>query len=348
MRWCELLFKGVFLTAGVVSSNMTEFSKKLFVPLILLLVPIELQAEIYRWVDANGKVHFSEQAPVAQRAEEITERLDKIGNFLEFAEVVDVGRYNPPADYKASDVEVKIELVDYQLGSGEYRKIRDTVSGIYEAYSRWFGWPRKPDRPVVIKIFGKFDAFEQYQKEENNGHSTTRSHYSATRREVVMLGTEFKGATLGVLFHEASHAVLAMKFKSAPNWINEGLAECFESIVVNRKKIRLRRNPTWLEKVKHKLREGSLQPIEQYLGISNKQWRESSLRVENAHYMVAWSIMSSLLSSQQGIDTLRSVLSNMQSKGWWREGQLVVIFADAYPGGIKKLDRDWRDWIRSS
>jgi len=132
-----------------------------------------------------------------------------------------------------------------------------------------------------------------------------------------------------------------------PNWINEGLAECFEGIVVKNKKIYLRRNPTWLEKMKHKLREGSLQPIEHYLGISNKQWRESSARVESTHYMVAWSIMSSLLSSRHGIDTLRAVFSSMRSKGWWKEGQLVVIFAEAYPGGIKKLDRDWRNWIRS-
>jgi hypothetical protein len=326
---------------------MTEFSKTLFASILVLLIPLELHAEIYRWVDADGKVHFSEQAPVEQSAEEITEKLDKVGNFFEFAEVVDVGRYKPPADYEAADVEVKIELVDYKLRPGEYRKIRDTVSGIYEAYSRWFGWPQKPGRPVVIRIFGKFDAFEQHQKDKNYGHSTTRSHYSATRGEVVMLGTEFKLATLGVLFHEASHAILAMKFKSAPNWINEGLAECFESIEVNNKKIHLRRNPLWLEKVKHKLREGSLQPIEQYLGVSNKQWRESSIRVENTHYMVAWSIMRSLLSSQQGIDTLRTVFSTMQSKGWWKEGQLVVIFADAYPGGTKKLDRDWRKWIRS-
>ena len=34
----------------------------------------------------------------------------------------------------------------------------------------------------AYEIFGKFDDFEQYQLEENDGHATTRSHYSPRRK----------------------------------------------------------------------------------------------------------------------------------------------------------------------
>ncbi len=318
-----------------------------FLVLAALLKPVTLYAEIYRWVDEHGRVHFSEKAPMQQGSQEITGKLGEIGNFFKFNDVLDVDWYTPPGDYKPADVQVKIELVNYQLDPGEYRKIRNGVGGIYQAYSRWFDWPQAPNRPVVIKIFGKFDEFERYQEKENNGHSTTRSHYSPYRKEIVMLGTEFKGATMAVLFHESSHAVLAMTLPTTPNWINEGLAECFESIEVKDKNIQLRLSPARIEKIKHKLREGSLLPLEQYLGISNTQWRGSSARVENTYYLVAWSVMSSLLSTQRGIDTLRLVLSDMRSLGRSRERGLLEMFNSGYPGGIKKLDRDWRMWIES-
>ncbi len=328
---------------------MTAMRNKpaLYVALVIFLAPAMLYGEIYRWVDEDGRVHFSENAPARQTSEEITSKLDEVGNFFDFTHVVDIDWYIPSADYQPAEVEVKIELVNYQLNAAEYNKIRDGVSGIYETYSRWFTWPRAPRQPVVIKIFGKFDAFEQYQQEEYIGHSTTRSHYSHQRKEVVMLGTEFKGATLGVLFHEASHAVFAMKLKSAPKWINEGLAECFEGTQVRPDKIYLHYNPAWVETMKHKLREGSLRPMEEYLRISNKQWSGSSARVERTYYIVAWSMMSSLLSSRHGIDTLRVVLANLPSKSWRKEDGLVALFNDAYPGGVRKMDQDWRHWIES-
>lgn len=39
---------------------------------ILLCVPLA-QAEMYRWVDANGKVHFSDKQPAGTNAEDISD-----------------------------------------------------------------------------------------------------------------------------------------------------------------------------------------------------------------------------------------------------------------------------------
>ena len=37
--------------------------------LVALLLSVTAQAEVYRWVDDNGRVHFSDQAPVGGQAE---------------------------------------------------------------------------------------------------------------------------------------------------------------------------------------------------------------------------------------------------------------------------------------
>lgn len=312
-----------------------------------LLLSTSLQSEIYRWVDDKGRVYYSEDQPESQESENISAKLEEVGNFFKFTDVIDVDWYVPPTGYKSAQVQVQIDLISYQLTKAELRTMRENVAGIYETYSRWFDWPQSPKRPIVIKVFGRFDEFEQYQLEKYNGHSTTRSHYSHRRKEVVMLGTEFTQSTLGVLYHEASHAIMDMKYRSTPNWINEGLAECFENVQVKGKKILLYHNGVWVEKMKHKLREGSLRPLEEYLNISNQAWRASPARVENSYYMIGWSIMSTLLASQQGIESLRAILSNLNNSGWWHEGGLTALFNDSYPGGIKNLDRDWRAWIEA-
>ncbi|MBV1880619.1 MAG: DUF4124 domain-containing protein [Pseudomonadales bacterium] len=307
-----------------------------------------LQSEIFKWVDDQGRVHYSEEAPMQQQSEDVSGKLEAVGNFFKFDEVVDVNWYVPPAGYQSAEVKINIDLINYELSYEDRIGIENSVAGIYESYARWFDWPQSPKRDINIKVFGQYDEFEKYQLNKNNGHSTSRSHYSRRRKEVVMLGTEFTRTTLSVLYHEASHAIMHMKYRSTPNWLNEGLAECFELIQMKGEKIFMAYKLAWVEKMKHKLREGSLQPVEYYLNISNKQWRAAPARVENSYYMIAWSLMSAMLSSQEGIDSLRAVFSNLNSSGWWKkDGGLAALFADSYPGGLTKLDGDWRRWIES-
>ena len=107
-----------------------KHKKRLFVlVLAAFLKPVNSYGEIYRWVDENGRVHFSENAPMQQDSQEIAGKLGEIGNFFEFNDVLDVDWYRPPGEYKPAKVEVKIELVNYQLDAAEYRKIRDGVGG---------------------------------------------------------------------------------------------------------------------------------------------------------------------------------------------------------------------------
>ena len=186
---------GRFVTATVLTLSSTFFSTV-------------LHSEIYRWVDDQGRVHYSEDAPTQQKSEDISAKLDEVGNFFKFDDVVDVDWYVPATDYKAAEVQVKIDFINYQLSYVERVEMENSVAGIYEAYSRWFDWPQSPKRGIQIKVFGQYDEFEKYQKNKNSGHSTSRSHYSRKRKEVVMLGTEFTNATLGVLYHEASHAIM--------------------------------------------------------------------------------------------------------------------------------------------
>lgn len=45
---------------------------------LLLLASVSVHAEVYKWTDENGKVHFGDRAPAEKKAEAIDEALNKI------------------------------------------------------------------------------------------------------------------------------------------------------------------------------------------------------------------------------------------------------------------------------
>lgn len=319
-----------------------------YILFVLFFIHNNSYAEIYKWVDENGSTHFSEKKPENRESEETSAQLKDRINIFESEEIPEFDFYKSPERNKSTKVDIKIELVDYQLTPELRNIIQHRVKIIYRAYVQWFGWNPQPSRPIKIKIFGNYIDFEKYQIEKREGHVTNRSHYSPSRKEVVMLGTEFTDATLSVLFHECSHAIFHMEVAHGPKWINEGLAEVFESSKAQRDKVKVGYDKEWTEIIKHKLREGSLLSFKEYLNISSNGWREESARVERSYYTVAWSMMRFLVSSEQGIAALKNDINDIKLRKnppWWQKDRLVEIFAEHYPGGIDKLDADWRNWI---
>lgn len=307
--------------------------------------PLLCYAEIYKWVDENGVPHFSERKSETHKSEEISERLKKVGNFIEFAKTQNIEFYQPPKPYTGTEVVININLHEYQLSPASENKMNRHVTAIYETYSRWFGWVPNPTQPINIKIFGKYQGFEKYQQDRHYRYVMNRSHFSRRYNEVVMLGTEFSEATLGILFHESSHAIMHMEAKHMPKWINEGLAEVFSFVGFVGDEVRVGYNKEWVEIIKHKLREGSLQNFSNYLNISNNAWIREPANVERSFYTVAWSMMRFLVSSQGGIDALRKVIKVCKQLACSTGGRLNGMFERVYPGGNNALDAEWREWI---
>ena len=76
---------------------------------------------------------------------------------------------------------------------------------------------------------------------------------------------------LEVLTHEASHAIMRHQIGRVPAWINEGLAEYFESMHVFGQTVVVHPNRHWAETVNHRVRSGLL-PLGDYLSMPRDQW----------------------------------------------------------------------------
>jgi hypothetical protein len=100
-----------------------------------------------------------------------------------------------------------------------------------------------------------------------------------------------------VLYHEAFHAYLASRVypppgPEPPRWLNEGLAQIFETAIVEAGELRLGHpDADRLAKAKAAVRQNQLVPIEQLLGAEAKQFQAAHAgdrSVTGQYYLTAW------------------------------------------------------------
>ncbi len=58
-------------------TRKVSWSRVIVLTVGLAALSLPAQAEVYRWVDANGKVHFSDRKPLSATAEDVSGRLKK-------------------------------------------------------------------------------------------------------------------------------------------------------------------------------------------------------------------------------------------------------------------------------
>jgi glutaredoxin len=72
---------------------MYNFLRNKLIPfLVLLLLPIISQAEIYRWVDENGKVHFSDKSSDKHEAKKVEVKMNTYEAVTYDTSVFDTGK----------------------------------------------------------------------------------------------------------------------------------------------------------------------------------------------------------------------------------------------------------------
>jgi len=307
--------------------------------LAALTLCVGANAEVYKWTDKEGRVHYSDKAPEGAQSEEVSEQLrDAVSTYTPGTPVPEA-RPTPTnatgalrdAPQRATPVVVEIIPVEFELTRAEQQQIRDEVQHIYRSYVELFDWSPRPRMPVKIRIFGRLAAWNAYPKTIEPALDY-RSHYSPATGEVVMHGTRFNIEAIEVMRHEVSHAILHMEIGFAPQWINEGLAEFFRTNGPNR---------AGIEIVKMKIHEGSLEPWARYVDIPFDQWRGESKVVERTYYRIAASMMSFLLSSRSGTKCLRDVLTEARTSGF---GVLSQTY-ERHCGNLQVLDANWRKWV---
>jgi hypothetical protein len=238
----------------------------------------------------------------------------------------------------------KFTLHGYELAPHVERAIVFGASRIIDTYKDTFGFSFPDEFKLKITIFADQDEFIEYQKNQrSDGGISKTGYYSGRYSEAVVWKNKDPKTMVGVVFHEASHLTLRHHIPWCPTWINEGLSEYFEGLNVfgEKRRVYLQKNKSdWC---KRWAKEGFPIKLDEYLSLSNDEWREFQKKDSKAAYSIGYSLVYFMMSRSSTEKVLKELLWDFKKHG--QKANSVQTINNHYPGGFEKFERTWRKWI---
>lgn len=291
---------------------------------LLLAAANPALAEIYKWVDENGKVHFS----------------DRKNNAVE-QEVVNV----KPRASNWSRFDIQIEAVDVELSAAEHQQIEDGVNNVYEFFDRVMFFDMYKTVPVNILIFKDAAQYRKHLASMGNGWlMASYGVYIHATQQIIVYVQEDRARTFETIKHEVSHAVLNSLVPYAPAWLHEGLAEQMEMLERDTEGLYFARHAenSWL--VDQARKDGHLADIDKFLKLPSDKFRHSDLSGRSYVRAQASQFLSFLLAKPTRRNFLVRLMHNFNRGDRTLSYYLVN---DNYIGGVRVLASDWRTWLYS-
>lgn len=304
------------------ASSSLSFSKQ--VAPIKKQAPVKKQGKIYRWVDEQGKVHYGDQTP-----DSLTEVEDQSTQFA-FSR-----RFH-----------VEIVGVDHKLPVNTREKVDVAVSKIFEVYEDNLQLGLKGDPFIKVKIFKSQTAFQDYRQLLAPKLETNTGFYVSRLNEATVWQNRSFDAMLNVITHECSHAILNYEIGFTPTWLNEGLAEYFESMNIFGQAIVVPPHPQWDPMLQELANQKKLPTLDSYFKLQGPSWYDFN---KNSHlsYSIGWSLVFYLMSTQEGQQVISSIIKSTREDQYGSLDNHNLI-NEHYYGGIERLEKNWSVWLRSN
>ncbi|MFA5261746.1 MAG: DUF1570 domain-containing protein [Candidatus Omnitrophota bacterium] len=248
---------------------------------------------------------------------------------------------SPGRPFTPIDVEIISE--GHTLSPVVREEIVYVISKMFIVFEDVFGLDFKRERMFKARVFGDFDAYKSYQARVSTSRSDT-GFYSVQNKEMVLWRNKNDREMLRILFHEASHAILGKQIITCSPWLDEGLAEFFEygsletdSVVVQPQIQKDQRLKKWLQ-------AKTLMSLEEYLRLTDTQWRQRNEQQDAPMSTMAWSLTTFLLSTEKGRAAFSGLIHELQ-RFKYRNFPSYRAIDHYYPGGLKQLEADWHAWI---
>ncbi|WP_158224573.1 DUF4124 domain-containing protein [Agaribacterium haliotis] len=304
---------------------MSLFKSALIYHLVLVTAATgTTSAGIYKWTDANGKVHFSDKKHGHIQQEQIT--LDTQQSAW--------NRYN-----------IEVKTIGATLSANEQRQIAEGVNWVYEFYDRVLFFDFYKTVPVSITVLSDKSAYISHLQKTYHydaRHSLgvyLRSH----NRIYTYINEQDRSRTFRTIKHETSHAIVDTLSTYTPRWLNEGLAEQMEFISKNNGRLNIQAHKINQRIVQQDVKTGKILSVEQLLKMKSSDWgrhmaNNSSLQSQAGQFVN--------LLMQTGPD--RSFISRLLHNFVRGDRTLsYYLVDDNYVGGIKTLELKWRRWAKT-
>lgn len=296
---------------------------KILLYICLLYTPLAV-SEVYRWKDANGRIHYSDTKPH--------------NNEYQIQGIKTT---------KASRLNVDLILHGLTLNADIENKIKLSVVKIHEVYTSVLGLNLGKIPPVKIRLFNRRAEFQEFYSKFANGSRSDQvsGFYTSRTGEIVLYKNRTIDRTLEVITHEASHLLLSYAYNNkVPTWLNEGLAEYFELIRLQGLSVGVPPNRYSDQKIKALFNANRLLPLNTYFKRNGNAWYLANSSSKGLYYAQAWSLVYFLMSSQEGKKIIKEMFAYLKQNPWHKDINFILINS-FYPRGLTGFERKWQRWI---
>ena len=288
----------------------------------LLTVASAGHAKIYKWVDEDGKVHFSDRQDHRVKQE-----------------VVNV----KPGTSEWSRFEIDIKTVDVELSEEEHQEIVEGVNNVYEFFDRVMSFDMHRTVPVNILILKDSATYRNYLVRRDGGMAVASyGLYIPSEHQIVVYIRKNRSLTFKTIKHEVSHAVVDSIVPYSPAWLNEGLAEQMEMLQRDESGLYFERHHENRWVVDQAREQGRLTAIDQLLKLSSNNWRHSDFSGRSSLRAQSGQFVYFLLSKPTSRNFVVRLMHNFNRGDRTLSYYLVD---DNYIGGVTMLALDWRRWL---
>lgn len=305
---------------------MFKRSRKAVHPALLFLlftiVASTGYAKIYKWVDEDGKVHFSDRQDHRVKQE-----------------VVNV----KPGASEWSRFEIDIKTVDVDLSEEEHQQIVEGVNNVYEFFDRVMSFDMHRTVPVNILILKDSATYRNYLVRRDRGMAVASyGLYIPSEHQIVVYVRKNRSLTFKTIKHEVSHAVVDTIVPYSPAWLNEGLAEQMEMLERDESGLYFERHYENRWVVEQAREQGRLAAIDQLLKLPSNKWRHSDFSGRSSLRAQSGQFVYFLLSKPTSRNFVVRLMHNFNRGDRTLSYYLVD---DNYIGGVTMLALDWRRWL---
>ncbi|MCW8876546.1 MAG: DUF4124 domain-containing protein [Kangiellaceae bacterium] len=276
--------------------------------------------EIYRWVDENGKVHYSDKKVEGINQSEVELNLKK-------------------SSWTGFDIEVNV--FDTNLPAEDIERIETDVNNVYRFYDRVLYFDIYKTVPVRITVLANKRKYDEYTKTKFGakfGYSTV-GMYSHRFNEIAIYVRKSKEGFFRTIKHEASHAIVASLVPFIPKWLNEGIAENMETVYLEGDRLAVAHHSGNYRKVSHS--DSRVKQVKAFLSMPSRNWNKQNASSSSMAYAQAGEMVRLFLSSQHGLSFITRLI-HAYKRGDKRFAS--VIAGEHYVGGLQVMQNHWDVW----
>jgi len=269
---------------------------------------------VYQWTDETGQTHMSDKRPQGR-----------------VASVMDIGPTKRDFTYKIFTDGISLPAgFDGKLNAGSKR--------IYDTWHFFLGDAKLRQSRIRLLLMGPPARFDAYRERISPGRKPVNGFYRMSNNQaVVKFDKNNLDRVLGTTFHEVSHLITASHLGPTPPWLTEGLAEYFENMQVQWQGGLISPNTAHIKLLKNT----AIPRLDTFLSMDRSEWYGND---RSRNYAIAWSLMHFLMGGAPGMYAIQEVVS-MAEENFCKPFSHVDALDQAYPGGIRRLEADWRKWL---